>query len=388
MNSVKSKFPDLIFPEWRAQRSERLIRHYRANKNWDLSDLQLDRATVFITHRCNLVCRYCNGPHLNPKFTAAQRRVWLAKEFTRATFAQVLEQFHSFGLKYIHFTGGEATLNPFLADFIESASNAGMLCALTTNGTAKPGLFRKLINCGLYEIRISIDSFVAQKYDTIVGVRGAFRRLEANLEEIVRLRDQENFKVYLILNATVGSFNFSELQDTIDKLIRLKPDDIKLLIVGEEEDFVHQSVSSEQMHEMETWLKEKNLGYELLPLKIKGFYNSRSFGLKDAHTRANMKYCFVPLTERTLDAEHVYPCSIYLRYFGSPISSVKKSIAQQQEEIIRFVTEHRCLEDEICFNYCTRCTREFNVEVNRLFRDCQIEDRNKLGSQQLKLHYD
>lgn len=388
MNSVKSKFPDLIFPEWRAQRSERLIRHYRAKKNWDLSDLQLDRATVFITHRCNLLCRYCNGPHLNPKFTAAERRAWLGKEFSRATFARVLEQFQAFGLKHIHFTGGEATLNPYLADFIQSATDAGMLCALTTNGTAKAGLFRKLINCGLYEIRISIDSFVPTKYDAIVGIKGAFKRLEANLAEIVRMRDQENCRVYLILNATVGAFNLSELQETIEKLIRLKPDDIKLLIVGEEEDLVHQRVTSEQMLSLESWLKDKNLGFELLPLKIKNFYDSRSFGLKDAQTQAKMKYCFVPLTERTLDAEHVYPCSIYLRYFGSPIASVKKSVAQQQEEIIRFVTEHRCLEDEICFNYCTRCTREFNVEVNQLFRDCQLEDQSKLSSHQLKLHYD
>jgi hypothetical protein len=81
-----------------------------------------------------------------------------------------------------------------------------------------------------------------------------------------------------------------------------------------------------------------------------------------------MQHCFVPLTERTLDAREIYPCSIYLRYKGAAIASAQAGFDEQQEAIRRFIQEHDCRDDPICKDNCTSCCKRYNVAVNKKLR--------------------
>ena len=71
------------------------------------------------------------------------------------------------------------------------------LSSVTTNGTANPIIYQQLVECGLTEVRISFDSYDAQKFDGSVGVRGAFKKTLRGIQEIVRLRDKEGKKPHL-----------------------------------------------------------------------------------------------------------------------------------------------------------------------------------------------
>jgi MoaA/NifB/PqqE/SkfB family radical SAM enzyme len=99
-------------------------------------------------------------------------------------YMKLIGEWREHGLKYIHFTGGEATIHPELPDYVKIASDNAILSAITTNGVAEPGLYERLIENGLYEIRISIDTFDEEKYDEIVGVKHAFGRLIRNIKDI------------------------------------------------------------------------------------------------------------------------------------------------------------------------------------------------------------
>ncbi len=123
---ARSKNPDLIFEDLLQERAKRVAGVYmqadpkaaffdfkrtpffRQNQTEPL-DLELDRVTLFVTHKCNLLCRYCNGPHMNKTISPDQRREMLNAEISIEQYEKLLEEWAAHGLKHIHFTGGEPT---------------------------------------------------------------------------------------------------------------------------------------------------------------------------------------------------------------------------------------------------------------------------------------
>ena len=74
--------------------------------------------------------------------------------------------------------------------------------------------------------------------------------------------------------------------------------------------------------------------------------------------------CVIPLTERTVDGAHYYPCSVYAREGGAPLGPVGDPPAVQRARSLAFVQGGDCLADRICRRYCLHCTRTFNALVN------------------------
>ena len=187
----------------REERASRIVTQYPALGRIDVRELALSRATVFVTHRCNFACRYCNGPHINDSIPRETRKDFLSRRFTRESFQHLLDDWEKHKLRQPgNFTGGEATLAPDLPWFMEQAAERKMLVSLTTNGSSPPALYRRLVESGMTEVRISIDSHDAAEFDKIVGVNGAFRRVENTIRELVRLRDEEQRSIFIILNVS------------------------------------------------------------------------------------------------------------------------------------------------------------------------------------------
>ena len=122
----RSKNPDLLIPEVMDERIKRTADFwgYRV----DVLN-SLDRMTVFVTHRCNLFCKYCNGPHMTlRKRDTLRKKEMLRNDLSVSAFKQLLEQAKkSAKLRHIHFTGGEPTLNKDLPAFVEMATAQGIL---------------------------------------------------------------------------------------------------------------------------------------------------------------------------------------------------------------------------------------------------------------------
>ncbi|MBI4434531.1 radical SAM protein, partial [Candidatus Uhrbacteria bacterium] len=229
----RSQNPDLLFREVMDERIERTADF----SSWRTADPStLDRITVFVTHRCNLQCGYCNGPHLTWRVGETDRkREMLRHDLAVAEFTRLLHEAMAHAtIRHIHFTGGEATAHPDLPAIVAAATEAGILSSITTNGTAGPDVTRALIEAGLTEIRISIDSDSASDFDRIVRIPGSFDRVIASIREVVRLRDEEGKDVFLVLNACVGSMNLDAIERILTFLMALEPNDIKLLVIAEE----------------------------------------------------------------------------------------------------------------------------------------------------------
>jgi MoaA/NifB/PqqE/SkfB family radical SAM enzyme len=364
---ARSKNPDLLFPEILLERADRVSNLYFNSKEGMLST-NLDRVTLFVTHRCNLICSYCNGPHMDKSMDSGKRKAMLRSDITPEQYLRHLEDWAEHSLKNIHFTGGEATMHADLPEFIRLATEKGILSTLTTNGTAPTGLYKMLVDNGLSEIRISIDAAADEEFDRIVGVKGSCAKVKRNLDALVKMRDEQQKDVYIVINACVGSFNIGTVKSTLDSLMGLKPDAIKFLVVAEQKGAVRSEASREFVNELLEYVNATGRDDELLERKIRSMFRKSSSGLSCKASQMEMKRCFIPLTERTLDGRHLYPCSIYVRYKGAPIISADVSFEEQQAALLDFVDNHDCREDSICIDNCTNCCKQYNIEVNRKVR--------------------
>ncbi len=366
----RSKNPDLLLPEVMDERIGRITDF------WDRrigSLRELDRMTVFVTHRCNLLCQYCNGPHATlRKGDTARKREMLKSDLSVESFGRLLDEAQKYArIKHIHFTGGEPTLNRSLPVFVEMATARGILSSITTNGTARPELYRDLIKKGLTEIRISFDSDSDREFDAIVGVSGSFEKVVNSIRAIMKLRDEEKKDVFLVLNACIGQVNLARIEQILGFLISLNPNDIKLLAIAQDKEFILNNESELLIDGLKEALKKyPEDQFVLLRTKIDNLFNPNAVGLKDQEVQTVMRHCFIPMTERTIDGSHYYPCSIYLRYYGEPIGPLTQSFEEQQTRIMDFVRRHDCCQDAICSNHCTNCCQVFNLQTNRnLFAD-------------------
>lgn len=363
---VRSKNPDLIFDEILSQRAERITKLYSENPK--AGSYGLDRVTLFVTHKCNLKCVYCNGPHMDKAMDPEKRKEMLSSDISLEQYKRLLEDWSGNGLKSIHFTGGEATLHSQLPDFVRLAAEKSISSTLTTNGTAGPELYRALVNNGLSEIRVSIDSANDEEFDQIVRVKNASKRVKQSISSLVDLRDKEGKNIFIILNACVGTFNVDRIRSTLESLIGLQPDDIKFLIIAEQGDEVHSRASRRTVEELLAYAKNQRPDYELLDKKIRALFRKNTFGLTEHTSQYIIKHCFIPLAERTLDSRGIYPCSIYLRYKGAKLADANASFEEQQGAINDFVESHDCRKDEICRYNCTNCCKQLNLAVNSRMR--------------------
>ncbi len=382
----RSKNPDLLIPEVMDERVKRTTEFWGCRTEMLKA---IDRITAFVTHRCNLACEYCNGPHLNPKKGDPElKREMLNDDLSVKALERLLDEAgQDAKISHVHFTGGEPTLNKDLTRFVEMATSQGILSSITTNGTADPKLYKELIRKGLTEIRISIDSHSPEQFDSMAGIKGTFEKVVRSIQEVVRLRDEENADVFLVLNVCVGRVNLEELEKTLKFLISLNPNDIKFLVIAQEKDFVVSSKTEKLIVELKQKLEEHpKEQFVLLRSKINNLFNPNATGLKEEETQKVMEHCFVPMTERTVDGKNYYPCSIYLRYYGEPLGTLNEPFEMQQTNVMKFTREHDCRKDPICSGQCTNCCKVFNEHANKqmeLNPDRVIKIENNITEQEI-----
>ena len=105
---------------------------------------------VEVTRRCNLSCLYCFRDMLKPGYLI---------DMDKALYERFLEDAVSSGVEKLAFTGwGEPLIHPDILDFIGLAKEAGLKVLLNTNGFYLSEYGYKIVELGVDELVISIDS--------------------------------------------------------------------------------------------------------------------------------------------------------------------------------------------------------------------------------------
>jgi MoaA/NifB/PqqE/SkfB family radical SAM enzyme len=157
--------------------------------------------------QCNLDCMMCD--------------YWRNGDSAPLPFdlvARTLDDLAALGCRKVHFSGGEPTLRPDLADIVAHARRLKMRVTLTTNGTLLTReLSKQLVRAGLNSVCVSIDSPVRSVHDRMRGVRGALKQTVTGVRELRRAAKQRGISLPVRINTVVCKVNY----DTLDRLPEL-----------------------------------------------------------------------------------------------------------------------------------------------------------------------
>lgn len=157
-------------------------------------------ASLFLTHRCNSECTYCNFPEMD------------TPELSTEEWRSVIDQLAGLGCRRIAILGGEPLLRRDLADIIAHVRKRQMSCVLTSNGLLVPKRITSLSQ--LNTLILSLDA-VGTENDDVRG-KGSWRAVN----EAIAAAKRKGIAVKI--NAVLSAKTSSTLEDLLSFIDRHK----------------------------------------------------------------------------------------------------------------------------------------------------------------------
>lgn len=138
-----------------------------------------------LTRRCNLKCVMCEQ-HRHTSGPTGLSWYDPRRELPLPTWINLLDQVASFRPQ-LYLTGGEPTLYPHFAEFLQAAKQRGFMVHLQTNGTLLDRVADNLVSLGVEAVTVSMDG-PQEVHDAIRGQKDAFSKTTAGLRALVAAR--------------------------------------------------------------------------------------------------------------------------------------------------------------------------------------------------------
>jgi MoaA/NifB/PqqE/SkfB family radical SAM enzyme len=211
--------------------------------------------------------------------------------------------------------------------------------------------------------------------ELLAGREQAWDRAVASVRLLTGLRDA-GWPLFVIVNTVISERNRMDADNIVDFLLSLGIDDMKLITVVQRKEDLGNFPEAERVVDgvRRALARYPEASLPLLRRKLQTVFSPDAIGL-DAVPPDPAWRCYIPLTERTVDSLHYYPCSVYRREGGAPLGSVVEPQRVQMAKSIDFVLNGDCTSDPICRRYCLHCTRTFNVNANILARSPRADGR-------------
>lgn len=168
---------------------------------------------------CNLRCAMCN-----------HWRDGAAAPLDLAFYESLTDELAELGCQKIHLTGGEPLLRPDLERLVARIADRGMRPTATTNGTLLTGdRARALVEAGLRNVNVSLDSPDPAVHDRVRGVPGAWRKTVAGLQHLRAWLKTGRLQI----NTVIGPLNYATLDRLPDLAVALGVDRLNLIPLDE-----------------------------------------------------------------------------------------------------------------------------------------------------------
>lgn len=158
------------------------------------------------TRRCNLSCKHCRA--------VAEDHPYENELDTKEAFT-LLDQIREKGTPIIILTGGEPLLRDDIFDIAAYGTKIGLRMVMAPNGTLiTPDIAKKLKECGIQRISVSLDGAAPETHDSFRGLANAFNDAirGINIAKAAGLEFQ--------INTTITKTNLAE----IPKILKLAED--------------------------------------------------------------------------------------------------------------------------------------------------------------------
>jgi len=100
-----------------------------------------------------------------------------------------------------------------LPELIKFAHKKGIETSITTNATLiDKAKAKELIKAGISQINISIDSYMREVHNALVGVEDAWERSSAAFKHLRRIRGMKNKTTRLVMQTVICKENIHDIQ--------------------------------------------------------------------------------------------------------------------------------------------------------------------------------
>lgn len=303
---------------------------YRASQCSATSPLW--RCELLLTDRCNFHCPYCRG----------LRRDCMG-DMPLSIALNVLDCWIGDGLKNVRFSGGEPTLYPHLADLVQRCKYGNVEhIAISTNGSAPFNYYQDLIELGVNDLSISLDSGCCSIGNKMTGgIKGSWDKVVENIRKISQL-------TYVSIGMVFTQENFDTCIQDVMFAYSLGVADIRV-------------IPSAQYNKVLFKLRELPPGvldkYPILKYRVNHIRTKVPVrGLQPKDTNK----CPLVLDDMAIAGKWHFPCVIYLREGGEPIGKINPRMREQRKD---WYEHHNTHTDRICSGNCLDVCRDYNNKV-------------------------
>ncbi len=296
---------------------------------------QMKRCEMIITEYCNFKCPYCRG--LKPEIYGNRKFKELSLDEIKYNIdLWCLNQ----PLENIRFSGGEPTLHKDIVEIISYAKQKGInRIAISTNGSNKIELYKKLIETGVNDFSISLDACCAEDGDKMAGgIKGSWNIVVENIEKISKL-------TYVTVGIVLTPENIDKTIDTIRFAHKLGVSDIRIISAAQ------YNKPIPRLNEVE---EEIINAHPILRFRIKNFAEGKNVR---GMVKNDSNKCAIVLDDSVIAGDYNYPCVIYMREQGEAISKVGPNM---REERLNWFKTHDCFKDDICRKNCLDVCIRYN----------------------------
>lgn len=288
---------------------------------------QMKRCEMIITEYCNFSCPYCRG--LKPEIYGDRPK----KELSFSEIKRNIDLWcKDLPLENIRFSGGEPTLHKNIVEIIEYAKSKGIKrIAISTNGSNKIELYERLILAGCNDFSISLDACCSEDGDKMAGnVKGSWNKVVKNIELISKL-------TYVTVGVVLTPDNIDKTIETIRFAHSLGVADIRIISSAQ------YNKPIPRLNEVEKHIID---AHPILKYRINNFANGKNVR---GMVKTDSPKCAIVLDDSVIAGKFTYPCVIYMREQGKPITEVSENM---REERAMWFKNHNCYEDKICRENC------------------------------------
>lgn len=303
------------------------LSNYRALRSSATSDLQ--RCELVLTDRCNFKCVYCRG-----------LRHDLKGDMPLSEAHKILDIWISQGLKNVRFSGGEPTFYGGLVELVEKCKVAGVEhIAVSSNGSADWAIYNNLLNAGVNDFSISLDSGCCSIGDDMAGgVYGSWNRVVENTRYLAK-------QTYVTVGMVFTEKNVSDCVEAVRFADSLGVSDIRVIPAAQ---------YNKALNDLSALPEDVKAKHRILKYRIDNIRHGRPLrGIMVKDTSA----CWLVLDDMIVAREYHFPCIIYMREGGSPIGKIGPDVREQRR---LWADKHNTHTDKICHEMCLDVCVAFN----------------------------
>lgn len=299
----------------------------------------LSRCELILTDACNFACPYCRGlsDNLKGNIPFAQ---------AKNTLSSWIDQ----GLKNIRFSGGEPTLYKGLDKLVKQAKDGGVeRIAVSTNGSNGLNFYKNLIDLGVNDFSISLDSASKELGNKMSGGRNVWDKVISNIKELSSL-------TYVTVGMVFAEENIDNCMESVFFADSLGVSDIRVIPSAQ------YNKALEILQDLPVNFLEK---YPILKYRIDNLSKGKSVrGIsKDCKNK-----CWLVLDDMAVAANYHFPCIIYMREQGQHIGMVGENMRQER---LDWLEKHEPWNDSICSEMCLDVCIDYN-ETYRILHKISV----------------